>query len=171
MTPLAATEVGRLQVSRLVHAFYADVRADALLGPVFARPMHCNWPDHLELMADFWCTALKLERSFRGNVCGRHVVLSGVTRDPLLRWLLLWRERASEQLPQAEAGRVQGIAVGMARMRHLGWFDALPTRQELCAGVDAAASAQPLSAQASSAPSGRRAGLPVRTNCGYATGP
>ena len=146
MTQPATAKVDRLQVRRLVDAFYADVRADALLGPVFARSMHRNWTDHLALMTDFWCTALKLERSFHGNVYGRHVVLSGVTREHLLRWLQLWREHTSQQLPRAQAQRVQGIAVGMARVLHLGWFDTLPTRQELCAAVDAAAPALPAGA-------------------------
>lgn len=146
MTQPAVAEVHRAQVDQLVHAFYADVRADALLGPVFARSMHRDWPEHLALMTDFWCTALRLERSFRGNVYGRHVVLSGVTRDHLLRWLGLWRMHASRHLPAAQAERALGIAVGMARVLHLGWFDTLPTRAELDAALDEQAPALPLGA-------------------------
>lgn len=138
----ATTAVERSQVRDLVHAFYADVQADALLGPLFARSMHRNWPDHLALMTDFWCTAFKLDRSFRGNVYGRHVALAGVTRDHLLRWLRLWRKHTSQNLPRAEAERALGVAVGMARVLHLGWFETLPTRQALCAAVDAMVSAE-----------------------------
>ncbi|MCK9515116.1 MAG: group III truncated hemoglobin [Ottowia sp.] len=131
--------VSRPQVRALIDAFYADVREDALLAPVFARFLRRDWPDHLALMTDFWCTALKLERSFRGDVYGRHVALTGVTRDHLLRWLCLWRKHSLRHLPRAQAERVQGVAVGMARVLHLGWFGSLPSRQALCAEVRAAA--------------------------------
>lgn len=136
-----SARIRRPQVRQLVDAFYADVRADALLGPVFAGALHRSWPDHLELMTDFWCTALKIERSFHGNVYGRHVVLGGVTREHLLRWLALWRVHSSRCLPLAAAQKVQGVAVGMARVLHMGWFDTMPSRQELSADVCAAAAA------------------------------
>lgn len=154
MTHPVSTTVDRRQISRLVSAFYADVRADALLSPVFARFMRRDWPEHLVLMTDFWCTALKLERSFRGDVYGRHMVLTGVTRGHLLRWLHLWQEHASRSLPQAEAERVQRVALGMARVLHLGWFDTLPSRDTLRAELKAAAP-----------------GLPARGNCVYARDP
>ena len=33
-------------ISELVHAFYADVRQDALLGPVFDEALNGQWDEH-----------------------------------------------------------------------------------------------------------------------------
>ena len=38
-------------IARLVHAFYARVRADAELGPIFNDAIE-DWPGHLEKLGD-----------------------------------------------------------------------------------------------------------------------
>ena len=40
-------------ISELVHAFYADVRQDALLGPVFDEALNGQWDEHLHRLVDF----------------------------------------------------------------------------------------------------------------------
>ena len=37
----------------LVDAFYARVRADAVLGPIFEAKAH-DWEEHLAKLTDFW---------------------------------------------------------------------------------------------------------------------
>lgn len=51
-------------ISELVHAFYADVRQDALLGPVFDEALNGQWDEHLHRLVDFWSTVLLGSRSF-----------------------------------------------------------------------------------------------------------
>ena len=69
-------------ISELVHAFYADVRQDALLGPVFDEALNGQWDEHLHRLVDFWSTVLLGSRSFKGNVLGKHmqVTLRGESR-------------------------------------------------------------------------------------------
>ena len=54
-------------ITELVHAFYADVRKDDLLGPVFDKALHGQWDAHLHRLVDFWSTVLLGARSFKGK--------------------------------------------------------------------------------------------------------
>ena len=44
-------------LAALVEAFYARVRADAQLGPVFDGAID-DWPEHLEKLAAFWSSIM-----------------------------------------------------------------------------------------------------------------
>lgn len=50
----------------LVDSFYADVREDKLLGPVFNKRIEDRWPQHLDRMYTFWQTVLLEERTYFG---------------------------------------------------------------------------------------------------------
>ncbi len=121
----------RPALTLLVDRFYTDIRADALLAPVFEPVLHGRWPAHLARMVDFWCTACKLERSFRGNVYDKHMALPDMAPPHLVRWLQLWRQHTEALFAPEQAAHLQDVAVGVARVMHLGWFGALPSREAL----------------------------------------
>jgi hemoglobin len=127
--PQAALD--RAGITLLVDRFYAAVRADAVLGPVFEPLLQGRWDAHLARMVDFWCTASKVERSFRGDVYRQHMALTGITPQHLARWLRLWQQHTAALFAPAAAARLQGVAVGVARVMHLGWFGELPSRAAL----------------------------------------
>lgn len=129
-------------VRQLVHGFYAELRRDPLLGPVFAPLLDGHWDAHLERMVNFWCTALKIERRFRGDVYQRHMVLPNIRPEHLLRWLQLWNTHCQHSLPPALAQRAQTVALGVGRVMHLGWFGQLPTHQQLACQVEHLTAAQ-----------------------------
>lgn len=131
----------RAEIERLVSCFYADVRADALLGPVFEPLLHGRWDAHLVRMTDFWCAALKIEHGFRGDVHNKHMALAGITPAHLARWLQLWRRHTAALMTPPVAVRLQDVAVGIARVMHLGWFGRLPSREELLDRLAAEATA------------------------------
>lgn len=133
----------RAAIERLVARFYADVRADDLLAPVFEPLLHDRWPAHLVRMTDFWCTALKLERSFRGDVLHKHMGLAGITPAHVQRWLRLWQRDTALELNPAAAARLQDVAEGVARVMLLGWFGTLPSRAEVAALIEGAATGVP----------------------------
>ncbi|WP_299643760.1 group III truncated hemoglobin, partial [uncultured Ruegeria sp.] len=54
------------QINAQVRAFYARVRQDAVLGPVFANHV-TDWSAHEEKIASFWRNAILFERSYDGN--------------------------------------------------------------------------------------------------------
>ena len=97
------------EVILLVHRFYARVRADALLAPVFARHVD-DWPAHLSQLVDFWSAMLRGTRRFSGAPVQRHNALPGLDAAMFERWLVLFRQTA------AELGNpdMQQLAVDMA---------------------------------------------------------
>ncbi|MDO5694020.1 MAG: group III truncated hemoglobin [Pseudomonadota bacterium] len=121
----------RPALTELVHRFYDAIRADAELGPVFEAELHDRWDAHLERMVDFWCTATKVSRSFRGDVYGKHMALPRIAPPHLKRWLRLWKAYTQVVFPAAEAVVLQDIATGVARVMHLGWFGRLPAQGAL----------------------------------------
>ncbi len=55
----------------LVHAFYARVRGDDLLGPVFAAVV-ADWDAHLNKMCAFWSSVTLLTGSYKGTPMQAH---------------------------------------------------------------------------------------------------
>jgi hemoglobin len=86
-TPDLCTEE---EVHRLVHGFYAQVREDPLLGPIFDTHVH-DWTPHLAKMVDFWSSALRGTARFRGTPMPKHVALPGLSVELFQRWLTLFR--------------------------------------------------------------------------------
>ena len=96
-------------VTRLVHGFYERVRADDLLGPVFAHHVD-DWPAHLAHLVDFWSAMLRGTRRFSGAPVQRHNALPGLNAAMFERWLALFRQTAAE----LDNPDMQQVAVGMA---------------------------------------------------------
>lgn len=88
-----------------LEAFYAKVRGDTRLGPVFEAAVE-DWPAHMDVLTAFWCTvALKTPR-YKGNPLAAHKALPlppAVFADLFPVWLGLWRETARERFGAAEA--------------------------------------------------------------------
>mgnify|MGYP001557061758 CR=1 FL=1 len=115
---------GRALIIQLVHAFYADVRADPILGPTFDAVIRDRWGPHLARMVEFWCTVMLETRSFKGNVFARHMAVPGVTPRHFSRWLAYWFSRTNEFFLPAAAVVLQRAALGIAKMLYRGYFGA-----------------------------------------------
>lgn len=77
-------------------AFYAKVRRDPDLGPVFAAAIpDTAWPAHLATIRDFWSSVLFRTGRYKGNPFGAHVE-KGIRPDHFVRWLGLFSETARE---------------------------------------------------------------------------
>jgi hemoglobin len=113
-------------LTELVHRFYADVRADALLGPVFEEALRDRWEPHLARMVDFWCTVALGSKSFRGNVFNKHMALQGVTPAHFAAWVRLWGEQTERLFAPEVAHDLQVTAHGIARNLFLGYFGTVP---------------------------------------------
>ncbi|RYZ73775.1 MAG: group III truncated hemoglobin [Lysobacteraceae bacterium] len=79
------------EVTRLVHGFYARVRLDPGLGPIFEQHV-ADWPAHLALLVDFWSAMLRGTRRFRGAPMSRHLALPGLSQELFSQWLHLFRQ-------------------------------------------------------------------------------
>jgi hemoglobin len=90
-------------IARLVHAFYARVRADPQIGPIFEARID-DWTPHLDQMERFWRSVLLNTGEFHGNPMLKHLVIPGLDRDHFVRWLTLFEETLAElATPEAQA--------------------------------------------------------------------
>lgn len=90
----------RKDVSKLVRAFYAKVRIDVVLGPIF-NGIITDWEAHLELLTDFWDTQLFLKRKYYGKPIKVHnevdeKVNHTTTAEHFGLWLNLWFQTIDE---------------------------------------------------------------------------
>lgn len=114
--------LNRDQISTLVYSFYDEVRLDPELAPLFNRAISGSWEPHLQRMVDFWSTVALGEKSFRGNVFGKHMALEGVQPEHFLRWVTLWHKHTNAILESEHARELQEVAHGIGRNLFYGFF-------------------------------------------------
>ncbi|MBB3902981.1 group III truncated hemoglobin [Methylobacterium brachythecii] len=84
--------------------FYAKVRRDDVIGPVFAaRIADEDWLRHLATIRDFWSSVLLKTGRYKGNPFGKHVAIEGIGMAHFERWLGLFGQTASETFAPAIA--------------------------------------------------------------------
>lgn len=104
------------QINVQVAVFYARVRQDKVLGPVFANHV-TDWPAHEEKIAAFWRNAILFERCYDGNPQRVHIQRPDVQPEMFAHWLNLFEEVATQTLPSETAtpwvALARRIGVGM----------------------------------------------------------
>jgi hemoglobin len=102
----ARTGIDEPMIERLVRSFYAKIRQDVLLGPVFEARIR-DWEPHLQRMCEFWSSVALMSGRYHGNPMAKHLPLP-VDATHFDRWLLLFEETAREVCPpEAEAHFVE----------------------------------------------------------------
>ncbi len=96
--PGTAAGVTEPMIRDLVHAFYANVRHDAVLGPIFEAAIE-DWPAHLETMCAFWSSVTLMSGRYKGQPMLAHARIPDISRSHFARWLVLFRDTASEICP------------------------------------------------------------------------
>ena len=88
-------------IRRLVETFYARVRQDDLIGPIFNARV-ADWDDHLTKLTAFWASVILRKPGYDGRPMRPHLTmpLEGRHFD---RWLDLFEANALTQLPRAFA--------------------------------------------------------------------
>lgn len=119
------------EIRTLVDAFYARVRRDPALGPIFNARVD-DWDHHLAKLADFWSAILLRTRRFDGSPMAKHAGLDGLSAELFLRWLALFRETAGRQPNRAMAEQACAAAERIADSLWMGYQisqdgDAIPT--------------------------------------------
>ncbi|NIF82154.1 group III truncated hemoglobin [Comamonas sp. Tr-654] len=84
------------EVARLVHAFYARIRQDEVLGPIFEAHI-TDWDQHLAKLVDFWSAVLRRTARFSGAPMAKHAALPGLSTELFERWLGLFEITLAEQ--------------------------------------------------------------------------
>lgn len=85
------------EISALVDTFYAKVRHDPDIGPIF-NAIVGDWPHHLATLKDFWSTVLLTTGRYKGDPMMTHLQLP-LDPDHFARWLALFADTAREIFP------------------------------------------------------------------------
>ena len=95
---MADTVLTEASLSGFLDAFYARVRCDPLIGPVFAAAIpDADWPRHMAVIRDFWSSVLLKTGRYKGNPFGKHQALGVLEPRHFARWLGLFEETARER--------------------------------------------------------------------------
>ncbi len=87
-------------ISLLVESFYATVREDDMLGPIFDERI-ADWPRHLARMKDFWASVMLESGRFSGNPMRKHIAIDGLDEAHFVRWRSLWDQALARIAPSA----------------------------------------------------------------------
>jgi hemoglobin len=105
-------------IMELLRAFYARVRVDPLIGPIFNARIH-DWEHHLVRIADFWSAVMLRTGRYQGQPMRLHLPLP-IDATHFDRWLELFEATARELCPAAIAGQFIQRARTIGRSLEMG---------------------------------------------------
>jgi hemoglobin len=117
-------------IERIVRGFYAKIRTDDELGPIFESVVQGNWEPHLLKMMDFWSSVMLKTHRYNGRPLPKHRALTQVRPAHFERWLELFCENAREVCTDDAAERLIKRAELIAESFKLSMFG-LPNPREL----------------------------------------
>jgi len=119
----------RDDVGRLVRTFYARVREDEVLGPIF-NGIITDWETHLEKLTDFWNGNLFffVKTKYTGDPKTAHqrmdeAIGHSTTMEHFGRWINLWIETVDELYEGEKAALAKNQARKMATFLFLKIFE------------------------------------------------
>ena len=115
---MAKTGITEAMIERLVRGFYAKVRKDAVLAPVFEARI-ADWEPHLKRMCAFWSSVALMSGRYHGTPMAKHMPLP-VNAGHFDRWLELFEATARELCPPAAATHFVELARRIAASLELG---------------------------------------------------
>jgi hemoglobin len=115
---VAQTGITEVMIEQLVRAFYAKVRADAVLGPIFEARIR-DWEPHLRQMFAFWSSVALMTGRYHGTPMVKHMRLP-VDAGHFDRWLALFEETAREVCPPQAVAHFMELARRIASSLEMG---------------------------------------------------
>ena len=112
------TGITEAMIEGLVRGFYAKVRLDPMLAPVFDARIR-DWEPHLEQMCAFWSSVALMTGRYHGTPMVKHVPLP-VDAVHFDRWLALFEQTAGELCPPQAAAHFVERARRIAASLELG---------------------------------------------------
>lgn len=110
--------VNETMIDALVRRFYAMVRDDAVLGPIFDEKI-ADWEPHLERMTRFWSSVVLMSGAYHGRPMEKHLPLP-IDAAHFDRWLCLFDAAADEICPPEAAALFKDRARRIALSLELG---------------------------------------------------
>jgi hemoglobin len=117
------TGIDESMIAALVTAFYAQVRRDPLIGPIFEQRVD-DWDIHLEKLCAFWSSVMLMTGRYHGQPMQAHMPLP-VGNEHFDRWLALFETTAKAVCPPKAAAHfidrahriADSLELGMASQR------------------------------------------------------
>ena len=103
-------------LERVIPAFYARVRDDAEIGPLFNATI-ADWPHHLDRLVAFWSSVMLTSGRYKGNPMAAHIKhRAAITPQMFDRWLALWGQATAEIYePDIAAALADDIKIALLR--------------------------------------------------------
>jgi hemoglobin len=120
LAPGHSVDVTEEMIRTLVHAFYARVRVDPALAPIFNRAIGDGWDRHLAKMCDFWSSVVLMTGRFKGAPMATHARLPELRATHFARWLHLFAQTAKAECPADAAAVFVAKSETIARSLQLG---------------------------------------------------
>jgi hemoglobin len=98
----------------VVDAFYGRIRADAVLGPIFANHVE-NWPEHIEKLTRFWSSVLMMSGRYKGTPLQNHLTIPDLSAAHFQRWLGLFADTLSDLCTSDQAALFMSRAARIAQ--------------------------------------------------------
>lgn len=128
--PLARLDIPEAGIDRVVTAFYARVRVDPMLSPVFAAHV-ADWPAHEARVAAFWKGAILRRPGYDGSPMQAHRAAGNVKPGMFSGWLELFDTVLHEELTPEQAQGWSTLAHTIGRSLRAGVVE----RETLAGGV------------------------------------
>ncbi|PCH73990.1 MAG: globin family protein [Rhodobacteraceae bacterium] len=115
--------ITRPEIDMVVKRFYARVRENPVIGPVFLESLTASrdvWDPHEAKIADFWANAILFERSYDGNPMMVHSGISAIKPEMFDVWLDLFADTLRQTLPEPTAAAWEALARRIGRGLRMG---------------------------------------------------
>ena len=99
-------DITRSDIRSVLDLFYARVRADETIGPIFRHHIGDDdaiWAMHLAKIEDFWANVMLRERAYQGNPMQTHLAMPEIKPHHFDVWLTLFEQTAQEVLSSDKA--------------------------------------------------------------------
>ena len=109
-------------IRAVVDDFYAKVRQDPMLGPVFAAHIE-DWEPHLTKMYAFWSTVLLGGGEYKGNPFEKHQAIPELSAAHFERWVDLFAKTLETHCSEPDKAAWEAAArrMGFAMASQLGF--------------------------------------------------
>ena len=100
--------ISKAYISELVDSFYAEVRHNPEIGPIFQETIGGDWDTHLAKMKQFWASVVLNSGEYSGKPVQAHQALSTRKTTPLRQehfkiWLAIFQRVVTETAPTPAA--------------------------------------------------------------------
>lgn len=119
MAPGVAVGITETMIEALVSHFYARVRRDEMLGPIFNKAID-DWPEHLHKLSAFWSSVTLMSGKYKGQPMVVHTGIPEITGAHFARWLELFKSSAEVICPPAAAALFVDRSERIAQSLQLG---------------------------------------------------